>query len=303
MPCYHLILAGRGPVNSAGKRPLVFGENVARCNETLYVPCGRCIGCRLEFSRQWAVRMMHEAKMHDDNMFLTLTYDEENCPSDYSLSKDVFQRFMKRYRKLCGAGIRFYACGEYGEKYLRPHYHACIFGHDFADKQPFTVSSGKPVYCSESLAKLWPFGRAYIAEFSFETAAYVARYVTKKVSGAPAEEVYQRVSDTTGEIWQVEPEFSLMSRRPGIGKAWFERYSSDVYPHDRVINDGFPMKPPRFYDYLYEMEKPDEFDLIKRKRVLDNLDRNEQNMKRGRLQQREEFARCKFKTFKSRGDV
>lgn len=132
----------------------------------LSLPCGRCTGCRLERSRQWAVRCMHEASQHKKNCFITLTFDSEHCPKDMSLDYRVFQLFMKRFRKrVHPLSIRFYMCGEYGELFGRPHYHALIFGYDFPDKAYYAKSgAGEDIYISRVLSDLWPFGLATIGE-------------------------------------------------------------------------------------------------------------------------------------------
>lgn len=212
------------------------------------LPCGRCIGCRLERSRQWAVRMVHEASLYPQNCVVTLTYGDAHLPVDGSLDRRAFPLFIRRLRKR-GATVRYFHCGEYGEREGRPHYHGCLFGFDFADKVVGPLSqSGAEQWESEFLRELWPFGVSRIGTLNFESAAYIARYVTKKVTGKLAAAHYERVNPLTGELVQVEPEFATMSRRPGIGKGWLEKYSSDVYPSDEVIVRGRECKPPRFYD-------------------------------------------------------
>ncbi len=301
MPCYHPISAFQSRhVGASGKRAVFFTFSPA-C-DSIFLPCGRCIGCRLERSRQWAVRIMHEASLHEQNCFLTLTYDDEHCPSDFSLNVDHFQRFMKRYRKRYGK-LRFFHCGEYGETYLRPHYHACIFGHDFADKIQCNISNGMPLYASASLAELWPYGRSWIGSLTFESAAYVARYCLKKVTGDLADSHYQRVIESTGEVVQVAPEYVTMSRRPGIAADWWRKYGvSDVHAHDRVISRGVPAKPPRYYDKLYELQNPLDFEKIRSKRKLDAEKKLLYDSDR-RLSDREEFAKSKLSTFSRRGDL
>jgi hypothetical protein len=139
MPCYHPIKAwySKQVNEKTGKRSLVFREKEGQGNE-LEVPCQKCIGCRLEYSRQWAIRGVHEAQMHDEAYFLTLTYNDENLPQYESLKKDDFQNFLKRYWKyLWPTKIRYIMCGEYGDNsdrpwepniLGRPHYHAIIYG-------------------------------------------------------------------------------------------------------------------------------------------------------------------------------
>ena len=204
MPCYHPLTAYR-----SAQGDVVFcerGDIVA----TLQLPCGRCIGCRLERSRQWAVRILHETKSHRENCFLTLTYDEEHCPRNLSLDYSEFQRFMKRLRKkFRGKRIRFYMCGEYGEQFARPHFHACIFGLDFEDKVLFSSSGGNKLWTSATLDALWPFGFSSIGEVTFESAAYVARYCLKKVNGDLAKDHYSMVDLETGEVYEKRPSLHI----------------------------------------------------------------------------------------------
>lgn len=257
----------------------------------LQLPCGQCIGCRLERSRQWAVRIMHEASFSERNSFITLTYSDEHLPSDYSLSVDHLQRFFKRYRKLCGP-LRYFACGEYGDANYRPHYHLCVFGHDFDDKLPTSLSDSNPLSISPTLSRLWPFGHSSIGALTFESAAYVARYCTKKVTGKDSAKHYQRVIASTGEIVNVLPEFARMSLKPAIGRNWYDKFGSEVYPLDRVIVRGRKAKPPRYYDKLYEARSPQAYERLKEKRMLDAEKFLEHNNSRG-LVEREEYVRLK----------
>ena len=159
MPCYHPLSAyrsrtGRDPVT--GSWPTVFNVREGYIDMPVQVPCGQCIGCRLERSRQWAIRCLHESSLHSDNCFLTLTYDNGHLPVDGSLNKRDICLFLKRFRKRCGSGIRFFQCGEYGELYQRPHHHMIVFGYDFPDKKLFSVSHGFRLYRSAILEELWP---------------------------------------------------------------------------------------------------------------------------------------------------
>jgi hypothetical protein len=264
MPCYRPLKAYR----LAGETKLSFAPKPYDfIVERLSLPCGRCIGCRLERSRQWAVRCVHEASLYDNNCFITLTYSPEYLPADGSLDVRHFQRFMKRLRKKYGKNIRFYHCGEYGEKYRRPHYHACLFNFDFSDKKFWKITkSGDRLYTSKSLEQLWPFGFCTIGDVTFDSAAYVARYIMKKVNGHEAENHYTEIDMETGEVIHLKPEYTTMSRRPGVGKLWLDKYKSDVYPHDYLIMNGKKMKPPKYYDYVHEMELPIEMQQIKEKR-------------------------------------
>jgi hypothetical protein len=240
MPCYRPLRAWRArSLNPSGKRGLVFNRRDGFEDLPVEVPCGQCIGCRLERSRQWAIRCVHEASLYEDNCFITLTYDNEHLPLDGSLNVSHFQKFMKRLRKAnSGRIIRFMHCGEYGEEGGRPHYHAILFNFDFEDKELFQVKGDHRVYTSVQLQRLWPFGFCLIGSVTFASAAYVARYITKKVTGESADDHYQ------GK----KPEYITMSRRPGIGKGWFDKYSSDVYPSDFVVINGKRVGVPKFYD-------------------------------------------------------
>lgn len=208
------------------------------------------------------MRCYHEAQLHEENCFLTLTYDDEHLPEDGSLDLRHFQLFMKRFRKRCGEGIRFFHCGEYGSKHRRPHYHAIIFGYDFKDKKFFKMVNDYPLYTSVFLDSIWELGYSTIGDVTFQSAAYVARYVTKKVTGEQAEKHYEVMDPETGEITRLKPEYCTMSRGSkklrtgGIGKGWYERFKSDAYPSDFVIVDGVRIRPPRFYDGMLEVEDP-----------------------------------------------
>lgn len=213
------------------------------------------------------MRCMHEASLHTDNCFITLTYNDENLPEGGSLQLKHYQDFMKRLRKRFGSGIRFFHCGEYGEKFSRPHYHACLFNFDFPDKQIFK-SGENNLYTSKALQELWPHGFSTIGDVTFESAAYVARYITKKITGDKAEDHYEILDPRTGELTQRKPEYTTMSRRPGIGKGWFDKYRTDVYPSDEVVlRGGKSMKPPKAYDRYFELAFPQDFAQIKLQRI------------------------------------
>jgi len=267
MPCYHPLKGFLSKhVNPSGRRSVVFDRKSGFVDRPVTLPCGQCIGCRLEHSRQWAIRCVHEAQMHEQNCFITLTYADEHLPPGNTLRLDHWQKFMKRLRKHHGHRIRFYHCGEYGTHHGRPHYHACLFGHQFADKKLWRQSRENPLYRSPSLEKLWPFGFSTIGDVTFQSAAYVARYIVKKVTGEKAEQHYQWADADTGEIHQQRPEYTTMSRRPGIGKAWLDKYTPDVYPGDYIVLNGKKLKPPKYYNGQYEIDYPSDFAKIKRRR-------------------------------------
>ena len=293
MTCYSPVRGYRSRAgrNENGAWPIVFNKNSGFIDMPVEVPCGRCIGCRLERSRQWALRCMHEAKMYENNCYITLTYSDEYLPLGGSLNKDDFTKFMKRLRKHHGPKIRFFMCGEYGENYKRPHYHALLFNFDFADRVYFKMQNGFRLDTSEQLKKLWKFGNHMIGDVSFESAAYVARYITKKIM-ADEETVLKHYDGLV-------PEFCNMSRRPGIGKGFYERYSKDIYNHDKcVIRGSYSTKPPRYYDTLKEKDSPVAMEKIKERRFEKNERRKENNTP-WRLRSREKVKEAQL-SFKKR---
>lgn len=218
------------------------------------------------------MRCVHEASLHPDNIFITLTYDNEHLPPHASLRYRDFQLFMKRLlvdgaRYRDRYGIRFYMCGEYGETFARPHYHVIMFNYDLPDKKLWKMERENPLYTSELLTELWGHGHTSVGSVTFQSAAYVARYIMKKVTGDAADAHYNTIDPETGEILAERvPEFTNMSRRPGVGGKWFDKYMSDVFPDDFVVLNGKKVTPPKFYTSRYELLYPDEVAQIKRAR-------------------------------------
>jgi hypothetical protein len=301
MPCYRPLRARFEPHPSGGRR-LVFA---GRSDDKLFphrIPCGQCIGCRVERSQMWATRCVHEASQHADNCFLTLTYAPEHLPPWGDLVKKDLQDFLKRLRKKVfketGRQIRFYACGEYGPKLSRPHYHVIIFGYDFADKVRFKMTGGVTSYTSEILEELWGKGFCTLGAVTRESAAYTARYVIKKMNGDLAEDHYSVIDPHTGEIHVKPPEFTQMSLRPGIGASWFKRYRNDVYPHGHVVfQGGVKARAPRYYDILFERKFPATMAVIKDNRVKNAQLKFFDNTK-DRLKVREQVATARLKQAK-----
>lgn len=174
---------------------------------------------------------------------------------------------MKRLRATLGARISFYMCGEYGERLKRPHYHYLIFNYDFKDKKHTKTSdSGEKLYESPSLNLLWPYGKAWIGEVTYESCAYVASYVLKKYNGKKALDHYRRQDEAGNDYW-LEPEFNQMSRRPAIAQKWWEEFHHDIVTDDLVVRkNGGTMKPPRYYDKLLALFDPVAMAVIKLKR-------------------------------------
>lgn len=274
---------------------LTFRKSEGYIDQPVKVACGQCRGCRKEKARQWAVRCMHEAQMHARKCFLTLTYSEEKLPADRSVNVRHWQLFAKRLRKEKGP-FRFYHCGEYGETTGRPHYHALIYGLDFYETRERWKKSGNGhwLYIDQVLNELWSHGHVYIGELTHESAAYCARYTMKKLSGDTAETEYgERVDPDTGEVsfYRARP-YSTMSRRPGIGHGWLEKFKGDVYPSDEVIANGRKTKPPTYYDSKLEEEDPELLESIKAERRK-NGNKHKSNNTPDRLAVREESDRLK----------
>lgn len=267
MACFNPMLARPGSAKfSSGKPVLIFrrkDSDLPPSDFSMSIPCSQCIGCRMEYGRQWAMRCVKEAESHASNCFVTLTY---NGDRDFtSLDKRDLVLFMKKIRNNYGNGIRFFAAGEYTQAF-RPHFHVLFFGLDFADKVPFKKSpSGEMLYRSDGLEKLWTAGYSSIGAVTFESAGYVAKYALKKVTGVVANDVFRSTIEDFGLV----PEFVQMSRGSkklgtgGIGRAWFEKYADEVFPMDRVFMRDKWMKPPRFFMNVYAKDHPLEVELLK----------------------------------------
>ncbi len=247
------------------------------------VACGQCFGCRLDRTLMWAMRIVHESYLYIDqcgNCFITLTYSDKHectkqqlkdgyyCPDDLSLNKEHFKKFIKRLRKSVPQKIRYFHCGEYGDENLRPHYHACMFNCSFDDEIVFEDKEGLISYTSKSLAKLWPYGFSTVAEVNFNTAAYVAGYILKKITGLQAKEAYLRSDEYGVALWVTAPyvTMSLGRKKPGgIGAQFYEKYKSDFYPCDEVPIPGLGVrkKVPRYYDKILAEENPELLELVK----------------------------------------
>lgn len=246
--------------------------------ERLLLRCGYCTNCQMHKARLWSLRITQEASMYTRdsipyNCFLTLTFDNKHLPKDQSLDIKHMQKFMKDLRQFARRGfkyegklykqtegIKFFLCGEYGEKLSRPHYHICLFNWDFIDKEIFKINNGLEIYTSRQLAQIWKNGIHSIQDLNENTAAYTARYTTKKV--------YKRDGDVKGYYQNRKPEFINMSKR--IGKKFI-----DVYGLDEIYNDdtcllgerNLKLKPPRYYDDILEKEQPNRLKLIKERRI------------------------------------
>ncbi len=271
MACYSPLKGYKDP-DSGG---LVFKKTSVQMD----VACGQCLGCRLDRTLMWAMRIVHESSLYEDlhgNSFVTFTYrGKSECtleelakghyvPDDYSLNKKHFQKFIKRLRKHFPQQIRYFHCGEYGEENLRPHYHACLFNCSFDDMVVEQSEQGITTYSSPTLQKLWPFGFCTIGELNYDTAAYTAGYILKKINGQQAMEEYLRSDEYGVAYWVVAP-YVTMSLKPGIGAKFYEEFKNDFFPSDEspVPGKGIINKVPRYYETILEAENPKLHEVVK----------------------------------------
>lgn len=241
--------------------------------ELIPIPCGNCIGCRLDYSRDWATRCLLEAEQYKYNYFITLTYDDEHLPigskGNATLVPEDFSNFLKRLRiyykrHFNHDNIRFFGCGEYGDMSLRPHYHIILFNLPIPDltpefkyvdpitnKQVITkhCANGVIYYYSDIIHDLWNKGNVVIGECSYQSCAYTARYVVKKLKG--------KSSEAYATLGVVDP-FCRMSRKPGIAFNYYFDNKENIYEYDSLTlatNDGARiLPPPRYFNKMYEIE-------------------------------------------------
>lgn len=266
--------------------PVFFGDQV-RIDQpgipAIAVPCGKCLGCQMQKSGEWAMRCWHEAQMHELNSFVTLTYDDKHLPVGGVLDVQAPVLFVRRVHERVSNAVRYFLCGEYGKE-KRPHYHALLFGLDFADRVEWKRGpGGDQIYRSKLLESLWPYGFSSVGSLTFESAAYVARYCTKKVGVVNAA--------PPGGV----SEFTRMSLRPGIGARWLRSFQEDVYPFGKVTREGREFKAPRYYDKLYRRGDEPRFSKLQelRKRELVGVDQSP-----ARLRAREEIMKARGKLLK-----
>lgn len=257
------------------------------------IPCRKCIGCRLDYSREWANRGYLEAKKSDNNYFVTLTYDDNYIyiPDTFiskngitytktddwngTLIKDHFSKFIHDLRQIMDReqnhkGFKFLGCGEYGGKTNRPHYHVILFNIPLPSDTFYNsrLINKEFYFQNKYIERSWRYGISNITTATWSTIAYVSRYVTKKIYGTQAEEEYS----SKGQI----PEFIRMSK--GIGRDYYENEKSNIYKNDEIIiknRQGVHSTiPPKYFDKLYEKENPEKFNEIKNKRKKEIKDIN-----------------------------
>lgn len=238
------------------------------------VPCGFCLECRKRHARGWAIRCMHEAALHERNCFITLTYADKHLPPYRSLDRRAFPLFMKRLRKeFSHEKMRYYHCGEYGDRSRRPHYHALIFGFDFPDKAEWGVRDGISIWRSGRLEALWPFGYSELGSVTFESAAYAASYVLKKADKVGKKKMWY-CDAVTGAMHEIEPEYATMSRGGRVGRGvahgWYEKYGAEVDRLESVVMAGKVLPVPRYYDELLRERDEAAYQVMKLRRLRKN---------------------------------
>lgn len=294
MACYH---PSKVDVNRRLR-----GDQTRR--DTVTVPCGKCLGCRADQAREWAIRLSHTAALYPkSSWFITLTYEDKHLPGQWpddkrtrgTLDPEEMTLFLKRLRRSKARKIRYFLCGEYGEKTLRPHYHMALFGARLGDKQQIGTRKGTPVFHHQGITDTWGMGSVEVASLSWKSASYVAGYVTKKVVEKANPTNHLRVDPDNGEILEVEPEFQRMSRRPALGREWLERHWEDVYPRDFVVMDGSPFKPPRYYDKRMEVINPEIMEEVRHQRFIDAEEIGDE-----KLIMKEKIHRARMRLFDNR---
>lgn len=248
MTCFHPI---PGMQEGPGGRVVLYPP---LGSATLSLPCGSCIGCRTAKASMWARRCEHEASLWENNSFLTLTYDDEHLPPEGHLCAQDLQLFLKRLRAdmvyhpglyswNARSGFRFFACGEYGERNGRPHFHVLLFNLGFTG----VYSVGKALVASNAVADVWGFGEHRIGAVTPRSACYVAQYNVKKQGGAPCDE---------DGVYRPAP-FLRMSNRPGIGAGWLDRFKFDLQSGVCVSGDGSTGPVPRYYRRVLARDDPE----------------------------------------------
>jgi hypothetical protein len=297
MACYH-----PSPIDVDTK---LQGDQTRR--DSVTVPCGKCLGCRADQGREWAIRIKHEADLQPLRAyFVTLTYNELHLPGTWpddqritgTLDPDDTTLFLKKLRHRTRNKIGYYYCGEYGERNGRPHYHFALFGAPLFDKVKVGERNGYAVFHSQQLTDLWGMGNVEVTDLTWEAASYVAGYVTKKAAEKANPTNHLRVDPGTGEIFTVHEEFSRMSRRPALGRRWLEQHWQDVYPRDFVMMNGFPIKPPRYYDRRMDEMAPEIMEQVRYQRWKDAVEIGDDQ-----LIMKEKVHRARNKTFFNRGKI
>ena len=295
----------------------------------MLIPCGKCLGCAATYRREWALRIDLECRKYAHNYFLTLTYDDEHIKIPKSMKnpstgeiyynkgtwigtlvKEDVTQFLDSLRHhfirdFNHTGMKFYYCGEYGEKGQRPHYHLLMMNCPeldltFIGRNPKTKDH---YYTNKRIETIWGKGFITIGKVTWESASYVAGYASKKLFGTVKDTVHSKL----GQI----PIFANMSRRPGIGQEYFEEHKDEIYSIDSIVTSkGQSVRPPKYFDRLMKMDigESDVMEKIKKHRrfVADAMTtkrlRNRETSLETMLFNQEEIAKNK-QTWYNRGRI
>ena len=217
----------------------------------LLVPCGQCMNCRIQKREEWTLRLMHELLYFDSCIFFTLTYSDEHLPPNDSLVKKDLQDFFKRLRKRLGKRkIKYFATGEYGEEFGRPHYHIIMYGMDYLN-----TDDRQMIKDSWNLADWNKLGRKPFGDVSIQSIRYVVSYIEKKILGKQEEFAYDGV----------EPAFHLVSK--GIGKDFAMENHERLESTGSLQMFGFKRAIPRYYREVAEIPNDAARDFGRRKEI------------------------------------
>lgn len=301
-------------------------------NDYVEIPCGKCLQCRIDYTRTWAIRCYLESLQWEHNYMITLTYNDQNIQKSektgkYTLYKKDFQDFMKRFRDNWARhhdwkhidddiqpGIRYFCAGEYGgaDEYTdtkgqkrkgteRPHYHFLAFNCPLFDLKPFFLNEfNQQVYLSAELEQIWGCGQVTVCEVNWNTCAYVARYILKKQKGPDAEEYYNELG--------IVPEFTCMSLKPAIGKKYFDEHKHEIFENDEIVirkqrideryqlkEEIVRVKPPKYFVDLFALEEPDFVEALKKHRKICAKENKEMLLSQTTLDANEYLANCERK--------
>lgn len=237
------------------------GKGSADSDDLLVVPCGRCLGCKMARSREWAIRIIHEIDSWESNIFATFTYDDEHLPQNNSISVHELKKLWKRLRKNINRPIKYYACGEYGERKGRPHYHAIIFNLSLQEHGIYTEGKDKGVAYSGPLVDCWPFGQVHLGTVTFNSARYVSQYLEKKYYGIKAKKEFLDRG--------LEVPFQVVSQ--GLGLEYALKNKDQLVKDLGVRISGSLLALPRYYKKKLEIDKKEFERMAKQLKVDTNL--------------------------------
>lgn len=288
MACYapKPVILGRD--QTTNKRKIFFiDRNTAELNKNwknqLMIPCKKCIGCKIDHAKEWATRAQLEAKEHEYNYFLTLTYNENNLPKNKEGISNIelkdWKRFInslrKNHERKGHTGIKYLTSAEYGSRRGRPHFHACIFNMPIYDLKKSNISkkSKKQLYQSKEINKIWGKGIVEIGIVTYESAGYTASYTFKKLNKTNYKEL------------KINPEKLLMSK--GIG---LKNYNKEI---EKIkVNDNMPIKTkngtkiiraPKYFDRQLEKTDPETLKALKEIRTKMAIKRTEAKLEANKL--------------------